>query len=117
MEGADTVFHLVSNFRTASDSPATYWQVNLEGTVAALETARSVGVARFINCSTIGVHGHVLDTPSTERSPYAPGDLYQETKMQDEQACLSEMRKTGMEIVVVRPCSIRSEEHTWNSSH
>src|SRR3546814_7990420 len=54
----------------------------------------------------ICVHGHVLDTPSTERSPYAPGDLYQETKMQAEQACLSEMRKPGMEIVVVRPCSI-----------
>src|SRR3546814_11459430 len=76
--------------------------------ISALETARSVGVARFIHCSTIGVHGHVLDTPSTERSPYAPGDLYQETKMQAEQACLSEMRKPGMEIVVVRPC--RSEE-------
>src|SRR3546814_487054 len=40
MEGADTVFHLVSNFCTASDSPATYRKVNLEGTVAALEAAR-----------------------------------------------------------------------------
>src|SRR3546814_17767286 len=74
--------------------------------ISALETARSVGVARFIHCSTIGVHGHVLDTPSTERSPYAPGDLSQETKMQTEQDCLSEMRKPGREIVVVRACSL-----------
>src|SRR3546814_16590284 len=79
--------------------------------ISALETARSVGVARFIHCSTIGVHGHVLATPSPERSPYAPGDLYQETKMQAEQACLSEMRRPGMEIVGVRPCSIYGPGH------
>jgi len=106
VEGADTVFHLVSNFRTASGPPSSYRAVNLQGTVTALDAARAAGVRRFVHCSTIGVHGHVRATPGDEWSPYAPGDLYQETKMQAEQACFAEARRGGMEIVIVRPCSI-----------
>lgn len=106
VEGADTVFHLVSNFRTASGPPESYTAINLQGTVTALDAARAAGVRRFIHCSTIGVHGHVRETPGNEQSPYAPGDLYQETKMQAEKVCFSEMAKGGMEIVIIRPCSI-----------
>ena len=105
-EGVDTVFHLVSNFRTASGPPESYRKINVEGTKAAVTAARKAGVKRFIHCSTIGVHGHVKSTPANEDSPYNPGDLYQETKTEAERFCKEEANKDGMEIVIVRPCSI-----------
>ena len=106
MAGAEVAFHLVSNFRSTSDPPARYRATNLEGTLAALDVAQAAGVRRFVHCSTIGVHGDVQHTPADEAAPYAPGDLYQETKTLAERACLERAANGGMEIVVVRPCSI-----------
>jgi dihydroflavonol-4-reductase len=106
VRGADAVCHLVSNFRSTSDPPARYRATNLEGTLAALDAAAAAGVRRFVHCSTIGVHGHVERTPGDESAPYAPGDLYQETKMLAERACLERAAEGAMEIVIVRPCSI-----------
>ncbi len=104
--GCDVVVHTVSNFRTASGPPKSYWDVNVNGTINALEAARTGGVKRFIHCSTIGVHGHVESTPATEESPYNPGDLYQETKMHAELACRKAMEEGGTEIVIIRPCAM-----------
>jgi nucleoside-diphosphate-sugar epimerase len=104
--GADAVIHLVSNFRTASDTPEQYRKTNVEGTQAVIDIAAECGIKRLVHCSTIGVHGHVKQTPANEESPYAPGDLYQETKLEAELMA----RKAGgagkFEVVVVRPCSI-----------
>jgi len=106
MQEVDIAVHLVSNFRVAAGPPESYRKINVEGTKAALRSARAQGVKRFVYCSTIGVHGSVKDTPATEKSPYNPGDLYQETKTEAEQFCLAESKKEGMEIVVVRPTSL-----------
>jgi nucleoside-diphosphate-sugar epimerase len=104
--GMDAVVHLVSNFRTTAGPPEEYRRINVEGTKVALEVARKVGVKRFVHCSTIGVHGHVRSTPADESSPYNPGDLYQSTKLEAEQAVLAAVPESDIEIVVVRPCSI-----------
>jgi len=106
MQGVDIAIHLVSNFRVAAGPPESYRKINVEGTKAALRAARVQGVRRFVYCSTIGVHGSVKDTPATEKSPYNPGDLYQETKTEAEQFCLAASKEEGMEIVVVRPTSL-----------
>lgn len=105
-QGCDTFIHLVSNFRTASGPPESYRRINVEGTRTALAAARSAGVKRFIYCSTIGVFGHVRNGPADEDSPFGPGDLYQETKLEAEEFLRAEMGKDAMEIVIVRPCSI-----------
>jgi len=105
MAGCSEAVHLVSNFRVVKGSPDSYYQTNVEGTVQVLEAARHAGVRRLVHCSTIGVHGDVADTPASETSPYNPGDLYQETKMQAELACHRQMHEGGMEIVIVRPTS------------
>jgi len=103
---ADYVIHLVSNFRTASGPPESYQKINVEGTKAVIDAAIEAGVKRFIHCSTIGVHGSVKSTPANEQSPYAPGDLYQETKLEAQQYVESLINKSDMEIVIVRPCSM-----------
>lgn len=106
VDGVDMVIHLVSNFRTASGPPESYQSINVDGTRVVLECAQSAGVKRFIHCSTIGVHGHVLSTPASEESPFNPGDLYQSTKLEAEQLVRAAIGKSPMEIVIVRPCSI-----------
>ncbi len=105
LDGCTEAVHLVSNFRVVKGTPDSYQQTNVEGTMRVLEAARAAGVRRVVHCSTIGVHGDVAVTPATETSPYNPGDLYQETKMQAEFACHRAMRESGMEIVIVRPTS------------
>ena len=106
VEGCDVVIHLVSNFRTASGSPDSYRRINVGGTKNVLEASKSAGVRRFIYCSTIGVHGHVNSTPANEESPYNPGDLYQETKMEAELVCHDLMKQDEMDITIIRPCSM-----------
>lgn len=105
-QGASVALHLVSNFRTAAGAAGTYWQTNVRGTEEALAAARRAGVRRFVHVSTIGVHGHVRSTPADESSPFHPGDLYQETKAVAETHVRNQAGEGGMEIVVVRPCSM-----------
>jgi len=106
VEGADYVFHLVSNFRTASGPPESYHKINVEGTKAVVDAALAAGVKRFVHCATIGVHGNVKSSPADENTAYAPGDLYQETKLEAQQYVESVIGKTEMEVVIVRPCSM-----------
>ncbi|MGI9284755.1 MAG: NAD-dependent epimerase/dehydratase family protein, partial [Pseudomonadales bacterium] len=106
MEGASDVIHLVSNFRTASGPAESYERINVEGTRLVLEEAERAGIKRFVHCSTIGVHGDVLEVPTKETSPFNPGDLYQTTKLDAEKLAQSAIEKSAMEVVIVRPCSL-----------
>lgn len=103
---ADYVVHTVSNFRSASGKPESYTRINVEGTRCVVDTALKAGVKRLVHCSTIGVHGNVLETPASETSPFAPGDLYQETKLESEEYVRSRIGATDTEIVIIRPCSM-----------
>jgi nucleoside-diphosphate-sugar epimerase len=106
VDGADTVIHLVSNFRTASGPPESYHEVNVAGTQNVLDAVQSAGVRRLVHCSTIGVHGNVRSTPANEESPFNPGDLYQETKLEAENLVRAAIGTSAAEIVILRPCSI-----------
>lgn len=106
VKDADIVIHTVSNFRTASGPPASYKSINFDGTVNVVTAAQNAGVKRFIHCSTIGVLGNIKECPADENTPYNPGDLYQETKLDAELYVRDQVGKTSMEIVVIRPCSM-----------
>jgi len=106
VEGASDVIHLVSNFRTVSGLAESYERINVEGTRVVLAAAEKAGVKRFVHCSTIGVHGDVLESPSNEQSPYNPGDLYQSTKLEAEKLAQTALEKSAMEVVIIRPCSM-----------
>lgn len=105
VEGVWKIFHIAAVFRTAGHPDSYYYDVNVGGTENVLEAARRQGVERVIHCSTIGVHGNVIEVPSTEESPYNPGDIYQVTKLAGEQAARDAFAK-GLPGTVVRPSSI-----------
>jgi dihydroflavonol-4-reductase len=106
VEGTDAVIHVAAVYRTAGHPDSYYREVNVEGTRRLLEAAYAAGVGRFVHTSTVGVHGHVERPPADEASPFAPGDIYQETKAEAEQLALRFQRERGLPVAVVRPAAI-----------
>jgi nucleoside-diphosphate-sugar epimerase len=83
VEGCAVVYHIAALYREAKHGDELYRRVNVDGTRNVLEAAERAGVARVVHCSTVGVHGDVA-VPADEDAPFAPGDVYQETKLEGE---------------------------------
>jgi nucleoside-diphosphate-sugar epimerase len=105
VSGADTVFHIAAMYRKEGTSEE-FQAVNRDGTRALLAAAEKAGVRRFVYCSSIGVHGHVAETPADENAPIDPRDPYQESKLAAEEACREMAARSRMEVVIIRPCGI-----------
>lgn len=106
VQGTEVVIHLVSNFRSGGSDEKDAYAVNVEGTRNVLDACACAGVRQLIHCSTIGVHGSVLEVPATEETPFNPLDLYQTTKLQAEQEVWRRHRQDGLPVTVMRPISI-----------
>jgi nucleoside-diphosphate-sugar epimerase len=105
-EGAEAVLHVAAVYRTAGHPDSYYRDINVGGTERLLEAAAAAGVGRFVHTSTVGVHGHVQDPPADESAPFAPGDIYQRTKLEAELLALEFGRRRGLPVAVVRPAAI-----------
>ena len=106
VEGVDAVVHVAAVYRTAGHPDSYYRDVNVGGTERLLEAAARQGVRRFVHTSTVGVHGHVEHPPADESAPLAPGDIYQQTKVEGERLALDLGRKRGVPVAVIRPGAI-----------
>ncbi len=102
----DVVYHVAATYRTAGQGAAAYHDVNVAGTRRLLDAAQAAGVGRVVHCSTGGVHGHIEDPPATEEAPLAPGDIYQETKLEGERLARARGETSDLEVVVARPIGI-----------
>ncbi|MGE3284316.1 MAG: NAD-dependent epimerase/dehydratase family protein [Alphaproteobacteria bacterium] len=102
---AEVVVHVAAMFRDEG-SREEFFDINYNATQELMSAADAAGVKRMIYCSTIGVHGHVAQTPSNEDAPFNPRDFYQESKLAAERLCARRMEQPGMEVVIVRPASI-----------
>jgi dihydroflavonol-4-reductase len=105
-DGIEVVYHIAATYRTAGQPQSTYREVNVDGTRRLLDAAHAAGVRRVVHCSTGGVHGHVIQPPATEEAPFAPGDVYQETKLEGERLARAYGETHGIEMVVARPIGI-----------
>lgn len=105
-EGVDVVYHIAATYREAGQPDSAYRRINVGGTLNVLEGARACGVRRVVHCSTGGVHGHIEHPPATEDAPFRPGDIYQETKLEAEEAARAFGARTGLDVVVARPIGI-----------
>jgi nucleoside-diphosphate-sugar epimerase len=104
-KGVRCIYHLAAAFRAAGEPDGFYRDVNVRGTENVLVAARKNGAERLIHCSTIGVHGNVKEIPSTESSPFNPGDIYQQTKLEGE-LVIRDAIDRGLPGVIVRPAVI-----------
>jgi nucleoside-diphosphate-sugar epimerase len=104
--GIDTVFHVAAVFRQVKGTRKELEEVHVGATENMIRAARDAGCRRFVHTSTMGVHGHVKKGPGDERSPFSPGDDYQETKLEGELLALRLGAEIGLPVAVVRPCGI-----------
>lgn len=105
MQRVEVVQHLAAAFRELDVSNNYYDEINIGGTRNVLEAAEKCGVAKFIYCSTCGVHGNVENPPANEEAPINAADYYQQTKYAAE-PIVHEFAKKGMKTVVLRPTAI-----------
>ena len=105
-EGVEVVYHIAATYREAGQPDSAYRAINVQGTANVLEAARAGGARRMVHCSTGGVHGHIANPPANEDAPFNPGDVYQESKLEAEQAARAFAERTGFDVVVARPIGI-----------
>lgn len=106
LEGVTHVYHLAVAMREAGASDAYYRSVNLEGTRRILDLCRQRNVQRFLYCGTIGIFGHRFDGVCNEESAYAPGNIYEETKLAAEELVLGYGPQIGLETLSIRPADV-----------
>jgi nucleoside-diphosphate-sugar epimerase len=54
----------------------------------------------------VGVHGDIRLPPANEDAPLAPGDIYQETKLEGERTAAERAAALGIELTIARPTGI-----------
>ena len=104
--GVDVVYHIAATYREAGQPDSGYREINVRGTENVLTAASKGGARRVVHCSTGGVHGHIANPPANEDAPLAPGDIYQETKLEAETLAREYGRMHAVEIVIARPIGI-----------
>ncbi len=106
-QGIDYIFHVAALFRSAKNGDEEYHLVHVESTkLLAVAALKNPNFKRFIHVSTMGVHGHIPNPPGNEESPYGPGDIYQETKLEAELWIRQFSKDHGLPLTVIRPCGI-----------
>ena len=106
MRGVDIVYHVAAAYRKEGVPPDYFRKVNVEGTHNVLDAAARAEVGRFVHCSTVGVQGEIKHPPATEESPYSPGDVYQDSKLEGEKLARDFFRENNLPGTVVRPVGI-----------
>jgi nucleoside-diphosphate-sugar epimerase len=107
--GRDLVFHVAAAFQETELPESAYDVANHQAPLELARVAAAAGVSRFVHCSTVGVHGDVLELPATERTPFHPMDVYHRTKLAGELAVVEfavRQPEDGMVVVVNRPAMV-----------
>jgi nucleoside-diphosphate-sugar epimerase len=106
VDGVDVVYHIAAAFRDASLPDREFFKVNVEGVRNIIQAAAAAGVARFVHCSTVGVHGDTGRTPATEESPFKAPDVYCQSKIDGELLARELFRELELAGSVFRPMGI-----------
>ena len=106
MEGADAVVNFAAEShvdRSLLDARP-FVKTNIEGTLVLLETARQLGIARFLHVSTDEVYGDLAgsDHHSLETDRFAPRSPYAASKAGAEHLVFSYGISYGLDVVLTR---------------
>ncbi|NQY25957.1 MAG: SDR family oxidoreductase [Piscirickettsiaceae bacterium] len=109
LNNVDVVIHLAARVHVMNDEssdPLTeFRRVNTEATLDLARQAAEVGVKRFIFISSIKVNGEMTGAEKIfmANDNFIPTDPYGLSKYEAEQGLLALVKKTGMEVVIIRP--------------
>lgn len=105
----DTVIHLAAKTSRGGDGSFAEKErmkdINIDGTLNLARQAADHGVKRFVFLSTVKVNGETtqIGQPFTEADPAEPEDCYGRFKWEAEKGLINISKKTGMELVIIRP--------------
>lgn len=102
LDGVDTVYHLAAAHLSVAAGDSEFFRVNVDGLRSLCEWCREAGVRRFVQCSSVGVFGHIADPPANEDSPCHPDIAYERSKLAGEEVVL-EACGAGFPATIVRP--------------
>lgn len=106
LHGCDALFHVAALYSARPADAPTLYQVNVDGTQAALAAAAAAGVGVAVHTSTIGTIGRPPDgAPADEETPFnlwPTASDYVRSKWLGEAAALW-WRQRGLPVVVVHP--------------
>ena len=107
VRGHAVVVHLAAriNVDESIESPRSYLDVNLGGTLNVLEAARRTS-ARVIYASSCEVYGFAGQTPADEETELRPHSPYAASKAGADRMCFSYHKTYGLDVTIVRPCNI-----------
>ncbi|OHY79862.1 nucleoside-diphosphate sugar epimerase [Marinobacter sp. AC-23] len=109
LSGQNVVVHAAARahiMRDGAENPlGEYRKVNVNGTLNLARQAAEAGVRRFVFVSSIKVNGEQTaeGRPFNADQTPAPEDAYGISKLEAEQALKALAKKTGMEVVIIRP--------------
>jgi dihydroflavonol-4-reductase len=103
--GCEVIYHIAAVYREARHPEEYFRRINVGGTRNVLDAAELHGARRVVHCSTVGVHGDVQTIPADENAPFAPGDIYQSTKLEAELLARARI-DAGLPGVIFRPQGI-----------
>ncbi len=109
LEGVDCIIHCAARVHVMQDSVEdpleAFRAVNVAGTLRLAEQAAAMGVRRLVFLSSVKVNGEStgLGSPFFASDIPAPQDAYGISKHEAEQELWQVAKKTGLEVVVVRP--------------
>ncbi len=106
VRGMDVIFNLAAYYRSSDTQKKIYYDIHVEGTRHLLDAALKHKAARIVHCSTVGVYGDVGNTEADERQPFAPGDIYQTTKLYGEMLVTEYHKNKGLPTTIIRPTAI-----------
>lgn len=114
MDGCDIVIHCAAmqGGRAKLDE---YRRVNVGGTLNLLRAARDQNVRRFVQLSTINVHGLPPPPDASADSPLKfTGDFYSISKAEGEREARQFARANKLPLVVIRPaCTYGPRSQAW----
>jgi nucleoside-diphosphate-sugar epimerase len=97
------VFNLASVHLDVHATPAQFESVNVKALQQLIELSAAAHVRRVVQVSSVGVYGHVAHPPAAEDAPLNPDNDYERTKAAGELAARQAARRTGLDLVIVRP--------------
>ena len=108
LDKCNSVIHLAARVHLmqdrADDLLAAYRSINTEGTLNLARQAAAGGVRRFVFLSSVKVNGESTSSrPFSEIDTPSPQDPYAISKWEAEQGLWEVSKKTGMEVVILRP--------------
>jgi len=105
MAGCDAVAHLAALIAIpfSYNSPDSYVDTNIKGTLNVLQAARELSIKRIIHTSTSEVYGTAKVVPITEEHSLQGQSPYSATKIAADQLAYSFFKSFGLPVVTLRP--------------